>query len=98
MGRIPLDAASDDFPLQGGDFLFVLAEQGEIAVIRQPEALQQGVDAVAGGGLPSVFHAGNGHGFANALAQLLLGQPQLQPPLLHVFSQKYFSHILYLSS
>ncbi len=28
MGRIPLDAASDDFPLQGGDFLFVLAEQG----------------------------------------------------------------------
>ena len=54
MGGIPLDAASDDFLLQGGDFLFALAEQGKITVIRQSETLQQGVDAVAGGGLPSV--------------------------------------------
>jgi glycine hydroxymethyltransferase len=50
------------------------------------ETLQQGVDAVAGGGLPSVFHAGNGYGLTDALAQLLLGQPQLQAPLFHVFS------------
>ena len=39
------------------------------------ETLQQGGDAVAGGGLPSVFHAGNGYGLTDALAQLLLGQP-----------------------
>src|SRR5699024_645232 len=50
--------------------------------------LQQGIDPVAAGCLFAVFQSGEGHGFADALAELLLGQAQVQPPLFDVFSQK----------
>ena len=50
--------------------------------------LQATIDSVAAGCLFAVFQPGEGHGFADTLAELLLGQAQVQPPLLDIFSQK----------
>lgn len=63
----------------------------------QSQALEQGAETAAGGGLLAVFNAGDGGGLADALAELLLGQALGLPVLADVRADGNLPHGWFLS-
>ena len=77
---------------RGEGLQFIFTQQSKIAVIRQAQPLQKGIDPIAAGSLFAIFQSGKGHRFTDSIAKLLLGQAQIQPPLFDIFSKKNIFH------
>lgn len=84
--------AGEDLLLQVFQLLRMAAHGGIVAVIRQAQPLQDGVDAGAARGLVVVLQPGKGDGAADAAADLLLCQAQVQPPLADKVAEKKIFH------